>query len=244
MRRLTSTHFLSTGIKIDEIGLGDLRQRITIVPQDPVLLSGTLRQNLDPLVPPASTDAEMVAVLRQCGLRSMLDGMSEGVDSKIYEGGSNLSAGERQLVCMARALLRKPKVLVMDEATANVDMKTDALIQQTIRSATGLASSTVLIIAHRLHTVMDMDKILVLDAGAVAEFGSPSELLRDPRSQFTAMVDKGKNAAQLRAIAAGERDAWDNSRDNAGGELSAVEVQLAVGGDAAVAPPPPGGNQP
>lgn len=190
------------GIDIASLGLRDLRQAMTMVPQDPVLFSGTLRQNISPSVPPAHDDAEIAAALKLCGLEPMLETMEAGLNEPIFDGGGNLSVGERQLVCLARALLRRPKVLVMDEATANVDLQTDALIQRTIRAA-DLAESTILIIAHRLHTIMDMDKILVLSAGRAAEFASPAELLADPDSLFAKMVDEGQDAKQLREIAHG-----------------------------------------
>jgi ABC-type multidrug transport system fused ATPase/permease subunit len=115
-----------------------------------------------------------------------LHGSQAGLDTELQEGGSNLSVGQRQLLCMARALLKKARILLMDEATSNVDNATDALIQSTIRSA--FARCTILTIAHRLHTIVDSDAILVLDAGEVAEFGAPSELMSRPDSRFRALV--------------------------------------------------------
>lgn len=200
------------GVDIQEIGLKDLRSNLTIVPQEPVLFSGTVRNNLDPAVPARSTDAEMVEAMKLCGLNSML-ARSDGLETKVFEGGSNLSAGERQLLCLARALLRRPKVLVLDEATANVDMETDELIQRTLRTSC-LASSTILVIAHRLNTIMDLDKIVVLDKGLVMEYASPRQLLEDPNTKFSKMVDSGKNSTHLREMAvngaSGQELRWED----------------------------------
>lgn len=215
------------GLDVATLGLRDLRQAMTMVPQDPVLFSGTLRQNLSPDVPPQHSDAEIEQVLKLCGLESMLKTMDAGLGEAIYDGGGNLSVGERQLVCLARALLRKPKILVMDEATANVDLQTDAMIQSTLRS-TDLASSTVIVIAHRLHTIMDMDKIVVLAAGRVIEFGSPAALLADKHGVFTGMVDEGQDAAQLREIARGASTWAQQEKDD---EHAPAEEEPASGGN-------------
>ena len=172
------------GRDVAELGLHELRQRLTIIPQDPVLFSGTLRINLDPFG--AQSDAALWSALELAHLKDFAADLEDGLDHEVSEGGENLSVGQRQLVCLARALLRKSKVLVLDEATAAVDLETDDLIQATIRKE--FAGCTVLTIAHRLNTIVDYDKILVMEGGAVAEFGSPAALLKDEGSLFHAMA--------------------------------------------------------
>ncbi|XP_050098722.1 probable multidrug resistance-associated protein lethal(2)03659 [Anopheles aquasalis] len=161
------------GRETHEMGLHDLRAKLSIIPQEPVLFSGTLRYNLDPF--DEYPDEKLWRALKEVKLEDAVNELPSGLSSKINEGGSNFSVGQRQLVCLARAILRENKVLVMDEATANVDPQTDKLIQQTIREK--FNDCTVLTIAHRLNTVMDSDKVLVMDAGRCVEFGTPYELL-------------------------------------------------------------------
>ncbi|KAK3738618.1 hypothetical protein RRG08_040276 [Elysia crispata] len=137
------------------------------------MFAGTLRDNLDPF---SEYDDEAVwTCLEHAHLKTFVDGLSEGLCHVCGEGGGNLSVGQRQLVCLARALLHKTRILVLDEATAAVDMETDELIQDTIR--TEFKECTILTIAHRLNTVMDYDRILVLNDGEVKEFDSPAALL-------------------------------------------------------------------
>ncbi|KAK9886057.1 hypothetical protein WA026_014840 [Henosepilachna vigintioctopunctata] len=164
------------GINIAEIGLHALRSRLTIIPQDAVLFSGTLRMNLDPFN--AKSDEEVWATLEQAHLKAFVKALPAGLSHEVTEGGENLSVGQRQLICLARALLRKTRVLILDEATAAVDLETDDLIQTTIRRE--FRDSTVLTIAHRLNTIMDYDKIIVLDKGLIAEFDTPQILLDGP----------------------------------------------------------------
>uniref|UniRef100_A0A1L8E4B5 ABC-type glutathione-S-conjugate transporter n=2 Tax=Nyssomyia neivai TaxID=330878 RepID=A0A1L8E4B5_9DIPT len=169
---------------IGELGLHNLRSRLTIIPQDPVLFSGTLRMNIDPFN--SYSDDDIWRVLELSHLKFFVKGLQAGLQHEIAEGGENLSVGQRQLICLARALLRKTKVLVLDEATAAVDLETDDLIQKTIR--TEFSNCTILTIAHRLNTIMDSDKVIVLDKGQIAEFDSPANLLADPNSIFHSMA--------------------------------------------------------
>ena len=144
------------GIEILNMGLDDLRSKISIIPQDPLLFTGTLRRNLDPFE--EHSDDKLWQVLREVHLAEAVTDLQLGLETEMAEGGSNFSVGQRQLVCLARAALRQNKILVLDEATANVDPKTDALIQEAIRER--FLHCTVLTIAHRLHTIMDSDRIL------------------------------------------------------------------------------------
>uniref|UniRef100_A0A7N6AV46 Copper homeostasis protein cutC homolog n=1 Tax=Anabas testudineus TaxID=64144 RepID=A0A7N6AV46_ANATE len=170
-------------IDISTIGLHDLRNRLTIIPQDPVLFSGTLRMNLDPF--DKFTDEDIWRVLELSHLKGYVSGLQEGLQHEVAEGGENLSVGQRQLLCLARALLRKSRILILDEATAAVDLETDNLIQTTIRKE--FSHCTVLTIAHRLHSIMDSSRVMVLDAGKIVEFDSPSNLL-DKQGHFYAMA--------------------------------------------------------
>ncbi|NXN08529.1 MRP1 protein, partial [Indicator maculatus] len=171
------------GIDISTIGLHDLRENLNIIPQDPVLFSGTLQSNLDPLG--KHPDLELWRVLELCDLKDFVQSLPKKLLHEISEGGENLSAGQRQLVCLARALLRKAKILVLDEATASVDMETDDLVQSIIKRE--FYNCTVLTIAHRLHTVMDSERVLVLDAGRILEYDTPYNLLQR-KGAFSEMV--------------------------------------------------------
>ncbi|XP_037803863.1 canalicular multispecific organic anion transporter 2-like [Penaeus monodon] len=171
-------------VNIANVGLHDLRGRISIIPQDPVLFSGTVRLNLDPLG--VCSDGDIWKALELAHLAAHIRSQPMELQHVVDEGGANFSIGQRQLVCLARALLRKSRVLVLDEATAAVDLETDDLIQATIRSQ--FAHCTVLTIAHRLNTIMDSDRVLVLDHGRIAEFAPPAVLLADPDSVFYGMA--------------------------------------------------------
>ena len=172
-------------INISKIGLHELRSKITIIPQDPVLFSGTIRTNLDPFN--VYSSEKIWQALEHAHLKDFVTSLESGLEYVVSEGGDNLSVGQRQLMCLARALLRRTKLLILDEATAAVDPETDALIQNTIRQE--FAHSTVLTIAHRLHTIMDSNRVLVLDNGKVAEFDSPNQLLRNKSTIFYSLAE-------------------------------------------------------
>ncbi|XP_056638683.1 ATP-binding cassette sub-family C member 4-like [Diorhabda sublineata] len=186
------------GIDTKDLTLKSLRSKISIIPQDPVLFSGTLRYNLDPF--DDYTDEQLYKALREVELKDP-NNVINRLENRVMDRGANYSVGQRQLICLARAIVRNNKILMLDEATANVDPQTDALIQKTIR--TKFSDCTVLTVAHRLNTIMDSDKVLVMDQGKVAEFDHPHILLQDPNGIFTKMVeDTGKGvSAQLRQIA-------------------------------------------
>ena len=176
-------------IKIDDVDLGklgleDVRRALCIIPQDPVLFSASVRFNLDPFN--ESTDEDMWSVLEQVELKDVIDRLPKKLDDAVAEGGSNFSVGQRQLICMARALLRKSKILIMDEATASLDNETDIFLQKMIRKQ--FASCTTLTIAHRLNTIMDSNRVCVMDAGVVAEYDTPYNLLHKENGIFRGMV--------------------------------------------------------
>lgn len=217
-------------VDIGLIGLQDLRKAITIVPQDPTLFSGTIRSNLDPFG--LFTDEEIFTALRRVhligpagsaheehngapGSSNESDTSSQFRDNKnvflnlqsaISEHGSNLSQGQRQLLCLARALLKQPKVLMMDEATASIDYATDAKIQDTLRELKG---NTIITIAHRLQTIIDYDKVLVLDHGRVKEFDGPWQLINKDDGIFKGMCEQSGNMDQLYE---GAKKAWEQNR--------------------------------
>ncbi|KAE8151122.1 ATP-dependent bile acid permease [Aspergillus avenaceus] len=221
-------------IDIGAIGLRDLRESITIVPQDPTLFTGTIRSNLDPFS--LFTDEQIFTALRRVHLigpgtsgtatpvtngtegSSTLNGANGTVvsldnknvflnlDSPISESGSNLSQGQRQLMCLARALLKDPKVLMMDEATASIDYNTDAKIQETLRE---LRDSTIITIAHRLQTIIDYDKVLVLDHGRVVEYDHPWTLINQKDGLFRSMCD---NSGNMDVLLDGAKRAWEHKR--------------------------------
>ena len=166
------------------IHLESLRSKITIIPQDPVLFSGTIRYNLDPF--DEYQDSQLWDALEEVELKNLVSGFPAGLSNKVLDGGANLSVGQRQLLCLARAVVRMNKILILDEATANVDPRTDELIQKTIRSK--FRECTVLTIAHRLNTVMDSDRILVMSDGCVFEFDEPRRLLEDTNEVFYRLV--------------------------------------------------------
>ncbi|CAG8459975.1 16431_t:CDS:10 [Acaulospora morrowiae] len=203
-------HISIDGIDISSIGVEDLRSRITIIPQDPILFSGTIRSNLDAFS--QYDDHELLESLRRVHLISSASEIASGssttgdnvnVFTDLYtpvsEGGKNFSQGQRQLLCLARALLRRSKIIVMDEATASIDFSMDEKIQKMIR--TEFEDCTIMCIAHRLRTVIDYDKILVLDNGNIVEFDSPYNLIANPESLFHMMCKNTGEFDLLMALA-------------------------------------------
>ncbi|CAH2355084.1 bile pigment transporter 1 [[Candida] railenensis] len=188
------------GIDTSKIGLYDLRSKLSIIPQDSQTIEGTIRQNLDPFG--KYEDSELWRVLELAHLRdhvksmhtnaneeSKTDEVATGLDAFVTEGGSNLSSGQKQLLCLARALLNPSKILILDEATAAVDVQTDKIIQDTIRKE--FNDKTILTIAHRLETIMDSDRVVVLDKGKVKEFATVPELLDNKDGEFYSLCEKG-----------------------------------------------------
>jgi ATP-binding cassette subfamily C (CFTR/MRP) protein 4 len=192
---------LIDNVDTSEISLKDLRSKISVIPQEPILFSGTLRKNLDPF--DEYSDSELWSALQEVELKDLLAELPSGLSSRVSEGGSNFSVGEKQLLCLARAILRDNRILILDEATANVDVQTDELIQNTIRRK--FQNCTVLIIAHRLHTVMDADKILVLDDGQVTEFNHPHLLLENTEGLFYSLVKQTGNSMALNLMKMAEK---------------------------------------
>ena len=170
-------------VDITKIGLSLLREIITVIPQDPTLIEGTLRENLDPAG--KFTDEEMTFNMNLIGLAYLIE--EKGLDLEIKEDGKNLSVGEKQLICMVRAILRKSKIIIMDEATSSVDYNTESLIQKTILN--NLKGSTILTIAHRIKTILSYDRIFVLDKGELIEEGSPQQLI-DKKGSFYQLYSK------------------------------------------------------
>ena len=168
------------GVDISKVGLKKLRESITIIPQDSTLMNGTLRYNIDPVQ--AYTDKEIIHVMKKIGFDYIISINKEGLDLNISENGNNLSIGEKQLICITRAILRKSKIIVLDEATASIDYKTEEIIQKALNEI--LSNSTMISIAHRIKTVMNADKILVLENGEIIEFDTPKNLLNNKNSYF------------------------------------------------------------
>mmetsp|Transcript_1973 Transcript_1973/g.4859 ORF Transcript_1973/g.4859 Transcript_1973/m.4859 type:complete len:1649 (-) Transcript_1973:101-5047(-) len=181
---------LIDGVDTKQIGTEALRMNLSIIPQDPVMFSNTVRYNLDPFK--RHSDDEIWSVLEKVRMNEAIEELPNALEEEVAEGGENFSQGQRQLLCIARSLLRKPKILVMDEATASIDNETDGMIQEMIRE--NFTDATVLTIAHRLNTIMDSDRILVLDDGNIAEWDTPQNLLAKEDGHFKAMVTKSRDA--------------------------------------------------
>ncbi|KAJ3322956.1 hypothetical protein HDV06_002615 [Boothiomyces sp. JEL0866] len=196
---LSSGSITIDGVNIASIGLDALRKSIQIIPQEPVLFTGTIRDNLD--VESLYPDSEIWEILELIGLKEYVSSLTDKLDSPVTENGDNLSVGQRQLICLGRAILLKPRILIMDEATASVDAEADKLIQASLKSH--FASTTVLSIAHRLNTIADFDRVLVLEYGEKKEYDTPHALLSNPSSLFSQLAEAtgATNAAALRKIA-------------------------------------------
>jgi ATP-binding cassette, subfamily C (CFTR/MRP), member 1 len=185
---LSGGRIMLDGVDAAGLGLGFLRSKIAIVPQDPVLFSGSIRSNLDPFG--EWEDRRLEEILRRVGL--MGEGLGGGervgtLDERVEEDGCNFSVGQRQLVVIARALLSECSIVLMDEATAAIDVDTDQKIQKAIRSE--FSNATVITVAHRLNTIMDADLILVMDDGKMAEFDNPGALLEKEQGIFRGLVE-------------------------------------------------------
>ena len=181
-------HIFIDDVDISKIGLEDLRSSISIIPQEPILFSGTIRSNLDPFN--KYSDEDIWSALDRTFMRDSISSTAQGLETPVEEHGNNYSVGQRQLICIARALLRKSKVILMDEATASIDVETDRNIQTTIKSQ--FADSTVITIAHRIHTIIESDRVLVLEQGEVQEYDKPQTLLQNPVTLFSQLVEKSK----------------------------------------------------
>ncbi|XP_070538850.1 ATP-binding cassette sub-family C member 5-like [Ptychodera flava] len=181
---LADGEILIDGLDVSKMGLEDLRTKLSIIPQDPVLFVGTVRYNLDPFS--EHSDEELWSALEKAYMKNAISALEKQLEAPVVENGENFSVGERQLICMARAILRNSKIMMLDEATAAIDTETDSLIQETIRNA--FKDCTMLTIAHRLNTVLSCDRVMVMDEGRIVEFDKPSALLAKPESQFSAMM--------------------------------------------------------
>ena len=194
-------HIIIDGIDVAKLGLHALRTKISVIPQVPTLFSGcSIRENLDLFG--LHSEQEIKKVLGDCHLAQMVEDLPQGIDSPVSEGGTNFSVGQRQLLCLARAILSRNKILVLDEATASVDRRTDQLLQQALQES--FHDSTILAVAHRLDTIIEFDYVMVLGGGRVLEFGKPAELIRLENGSFASMVsDTGEAMAselRLRAM--------------------------------------------
>ncbi|XP_043520961.1 multidrug resistance-associated protein 5-like isoform X6 [Frieseomelitta varia] len=180
------------GIDVAKIKLKLLRSKLSIIPQDPVLFSGTLRSNLDPFK--QFSDSEIWSVLEKTQLKEKVQTVPAQLDAPVEVGGNNFSVGERQLLCLSRAVLRNAKVLILDEATAAVDPETEIAVQNTIKNE--FSNSTVLTIAHRLKTVISSDRVIVMKNGQIIEFEAPSTLLSNPNSEFSKMMASAEKSVK------------------------------------------------
>ena len=182
----TSGRIIIDDIDISEIQLNKLRENLTIIPQNPSLMIGTLRYNIDPLN--LNTDEDIIQVMKKIKFDYIINREPKGLFQEISEGGNNLSVGEKQLICITRAILRKSKIIIMDEATANIDYKTEQIIQNVINEI--LTQSTIITIAHRIKTILNYDKILVIENGEIVDFDSPKNLMEKKEGIFYKLYQK------------------------------------------------------
>lgn len=180
-------------IDVSTIGLDNLRNAVTIIPQTPIIFSGTIRSNLDPFQ--QYDDFQIWKILERVHIKDTIEQMPLKLDQVLNENGSNLSIGEKQILCLARSILRRSKIVVLDEATANIDTTSDQIIQQTIRQE--FQDSTVICIAHRLDTIIDSDRVIVMDDGKIVEFDTPHALLSKSSSLFLDLVNETGSAASI-----------------------------------------------
>ena len=183
---------LIDGVDVASLPLTALRRALVLVPQEPHLFRGTLRFNLDPWQ--EHSDGALQTTLKMLGLDTNLD-------TSISENGDNLSAGQRQLLCVCRALLVSRRIICVDEATASVDQETDAVIQNVLRTAPQFKRATLIVIAHRIKTIVDSDQILVLDRGRLIEDGAPAELIAR-NGAFAEMVRASRSRSATNLVAA------------------------------------------
>lgn len=193
-----SGSILIDGVDVGGLGLHALRTNLSVIPQVPTLFSGcSVRDNLDLFG--LHDETSLRKVIDACHLGAVIDDLPQGLDSKVSEGGSNFSVGQRQLLCLARAILNRSRILILDEATASVDRRTDELLQNALQE--NFRDGTILAVAHRLDTIIDFDLCLVLGAGKVLEFGPPAELIRKGGAFASMVQDTGPNmAAELRKL--------------------------------------------
>lgn len=177
------------GVDTRSVGLKELRSKLGIIPQEPVLFSRTVRFNLDPF--DEFEDEELWKALEKVHLKDVVADLPNKLQTDVQEGGGNFSVGQRQLFCIARAMMRSPRVLILDEATASIDNATDQLIQETLRST--FKDTTMLTIAHRLHTILDSDRVLVMEDGQIREFDTVPNLMNLPGGVLKGMVDASRH---------------------------------------------------
>ena len=237
LNQVVAGSVLVDGVDLSTVELHTVRRRMAFIPQQPALFAGTLRFNLDPFK--QYEESQIWAALDCVQLKAFVEASSEKLELKVAESGANLSVGQRQLISMARSMLSRSKVVVMDECTANVDLATDKLVQDAIFQGESFAGSTVIVIAHRIETIINCDQVLVLDQGHVLECDAPSVLLRNKDGAFAQMVAKANiksmdtnkdgmvDAAEF-AAAGGSKQEFDKYDLNGDGVLDAAEMAERV----------------
>ncbi|KAK2941716.1 Multidrug resistance-associated protein [Blattamonas nauphoetae] len=216
---------LIDGVDISKVDLGRLRRSIAIIPQDPTLFTGTVRHNLD--LASKRSDDRIWEVLDMVEMREVIANLPAGLDSEVAEGGSNFSTGQRQLLCFVRAILNNCRIVVLDEATASVDVETDEKIQKTIRQQ--FSDKTVIVIAHRLNTIMDSDRIIVMDKGRVVEYDSPGNLKTNPDSAFNGLIRRYKTPSFFEVMGRGLYRMWRPIGNSSIGRFPAVGNAAELG---------------